>query len=48
MVTKPQIYNASEHSVCNLKKGSQEARNIVLRPWGDRLKSVYMFHHAVH
>lgn len=47
MVTKPQIYNASEHSVCNLKKGSQEAR-IVLRPWGDRLKSVYMFHHAVH
>lgn len=31
MVTKPQIYNASEHSVCNLKKGSQEAR-IVLRP----------------
>ena len=26
---------------------SQEGWNIVLRPWGDRLKSVFMFHLCV-
>lgn len=42
-------------SVCNFKKKkktgkmflSQEGWNIVLRPWGDRLKSVFMFHLCV-